>query len=173
MASDLRSELPSEASSGSQVEAAGSKALDAREERADLGLVRPPTATIESGEKEAVPAAKSAESGESVAAATSEHQGIPVWIALLGLLIAALILSYQMRVNGQLEAEVTGLEAELSRTQVVLDAHKTHLTEIRGGVRDLSTRLQSLQTLVETEPVVARDARDAREDRGPRAIPAP
>ncbi|MFK7895065.1 MAG: hypothetical protein AB8G23_04470 [Myxococcota bacterium] len=123
-----------------------------RSDRADLNLVRSPDAPAGEGAK------TGADAGED-----APGRGIPIWLGLLGLVIAALIVGYQMRLNGQLQAVVTGLEAELGRTQAVLTAHQSHLGNIRGGVRELSAQLQSLQDLVETEPVVARDEGATRE----------
>lgn len=167
MASDLRSELSADAAGKTSATTAREQESAANEgqtvvevaERVDLNLVSDqPEAESRIGVE--VDATSDSEVSEPADAEDSESHGIPLWLALIGLVIAALVVGYQMRLNGQLEAEVMGLEAKLGRTQSVLDAHKTHLGDIRGGVRDLSAQLQSLQTLVETEPVVARDSAD-------------
>lgn len=192
MASDLRSELSSDtaattsttedSASPSKAESAASEAQEVVEaaepppgaaERVDLNLVSDQTAAESGiGVGDGVDATLDSEVSEPAASEASERRGIPIWLVLLGLVIAALVVGYQMRLNGQLEAEVSGLQAELGRAEAVLGAHKTHLGDIRGGVRDLSAQLQSLQTLVDTEPVLARDvARDVARDESAPAQP--
>ncbi len=180
MVSRLRSELSGDATLSTSTtadsvrESAANEAPEAvgiaetSAERVDLKRVsdqsQSPVGEPDTSSDTALDASVDAHSDSDVPAQTapfaseaSERRGVPIWLALVGLVIAALIVGYQMRLNGQLEAEVIGLEAALGRTEAVLDAHMTHLGAIRGGVQDISARLQSLQSLVETEPVVARD----------------
>ncbi|MBC8188699.1 MAG: hypothetical protein H8E78_10945, partial [Proteobacteria bacterium] len=54
---------------------------------------------------------------------------------------------------GELEAEIVGLEARLDRAQSLVEAHRSHLGEIRGGVDDLSGRIDGLRALIESGPI--------------------
>lgn len=180
MASDLRSELPVDSAEATPVPDNSARASSKSESSAEIEVVEAPAAAAradlnlvsrsESSDasdvldpSEETPslgaqAVSGAQADSDAQGETTQSRGIPVWMALVGLVIAALVVGYQIRLNGQLAAEVTGLEAKLGRTEAVLGAHKAHLGDIRGGVRDLSAQLQSLQALVETEPVAARDA---------------
>jgi uncharacterized membrane protein (UPF0136 family) len=64
----------------------------------------------------------------------------------------ALALAWQSRVVGQLEQEIVGLEQAFEESRLLLGAHQSRLAEIRGGVHDLITQLEGLQTLVDADP---------------------
>jgi hypothetical protein len=83
---------------------------------------------------------------------------LPLWLFVAGLILMALVIGWQAQNAGELEAQVVGLEVELERTNGLLEAHRTHLSEIRGGVEDLSERLQGLRALVESDPIQAESA---------------
>ena len=81
-----------------------------------------------------------------------DRRRLPVWLFVLALILFSLVIGWQAQVASELEAEVTGLEERLEQTRALLDAHRTHLSEIRGGVHELSERLQGLRTLVDSDP---------------------
>jgi uncharacterized coiled-coil protein SlyX len=62
------------------------------------------------------------------------------------------VIGWQAQLASELESQVAGLEVQLERTNVLLDSHRTHLSDVRGGVRELSERLQSLRALVDRDP---------------------
>jgi len=82
----------------------------------------------------------------------SGRRRLPVWLFVLALILFSLVLSWQAQLASELESQVAGLEVQLERTNALLDSHRSHLTEVRGGVHDLSERLQSLSALVDREP---------------------
>ncbi|MFP6655036.1 MAG: hypothetical protein VCB25_05370 [Myxococcota bacterium] len=77
---------------------------------------------------------------------------LPIWLFVLGLVFAAVVIGWQARLAGELTAEVADLEQQLDHTNTLLEAHRDHLGEIRGGVTDLSERLAGLRQLVEGGP---------------------
>lgn len=81
-----------------------------------------------------------------------ERRSLPVWLFVVALILFALVIGRQAQVAGELEAEVAGLEERLERTHALLDAHRSHLSEIRGGVQELSERLEGLRSLVDRDP---------------------
>jgi hypothetical protein len=83
----------------------------------------------------------------------SERRSLPVWLFVVVLIAFALLIGWQAQLASELEAEVAGLEQELVRSRALLDAHRTHLGEIRGGVHELSASLEGLRTLVDRDPV--------------------
>ena len=105
-------------------------------------------------------ASESATSHEASASETGQRKrnddrrSLPLWLFVLALLLFALAIGWQARNASRLEAVVAGLEGELERTNANLDAHRTHLSEIRGGVYALSERLQGLRLLVDTDPTI-------------------
>jgi len=101
-------------------------------------------------------ASKSGRSFDASGSAPSDRQtdrrGLPIWLFVAALILFSLAIGWQAQVASELEAEVAGLEAQLERTNALLDAHRTHLSEIRGGVHELSDRLQGLRELVDRHP---------------------
>jgi hypothetical protein len=83
---------------------------------------------------------------------------LPVWLFVLALIVFFLAIGWQAKVASELEAEVEGLERDLAHTTALLDRHRTHLEEIRGGVQELSARLAGLSTLVESDPAAPDDS---------------
>ncbi len=77
---------------------------------------------------------------------------LPLWLfgALLVLFLVAY--GYQTYQASQFEAEVARLETSLAKAESRLESHRTHLLEIRGGVHDLSSRLESLRVLIDRDP---------------------
>ncbi len=69
---------------------------------------------------------------------SQRRRGLPIWACILGLLAFAVVMGWQLQVASELEAEVARVEAELSRANLLIDAHRMHLAEIRGGVHELS-----------------------------------
>ena len=82
----------------------------------------------------------------------SGRRRLPVWLFVLALILFSLVLSWQAQLASELESQVAGLEVQLERTNALLDSHRTHLSEVRGGVHELSERLQSLRALVDRDP---------------------
>jgi hypothetical protein len=80
---------------------------------------------------------------------------LPLWLFVAAVVVFGLIVVWQARLAGELEAQVMGLENELAATTTRLEAHRAHLSEIRGGVRDLSASLEGLRVLVDAEPADA------------------
>jgi hypothetical protein len=94
---------------------------------------------------------------------SSGRRGLPIWLFVVTLLAFVLVAGWQARVAGELEAEVERIEAELLRSNALLDAHRTHLSEIRGGVHELSARLDGLRDLVDSDPSDPSDPSDRSE----------
>ncbi|MBW2500433.1 MAG: hypothetical protein JRF61_24380, partial [Deltaproteobacteria bacterium] len=86
------------------------------------------------------------ESGEG------RSRGIPIWLFLLVFLAFALALTWQVREGRRLEAEVVGLEQELTQTRSQLRAHRGHLSEIRSGIHAIADRFEALRSLVDRGP---------------------
>jgi len=80
------------------------------------------------------------------------RRGLPIWLFVLVLLAFVSVAGWQVQVTGELEAEVAGLEAELSRSNALLDAHRLHLSEVRVGVHEVSAQLEGLRALVDRDP---------------------
>ena len=81
-----------------------------------------------------------------------DRRRLPVWLFVLALILFSLVIGWQAQLASELESQVAGLEVQLERTNVLLDSHRTHLSEVRGGVHELSERLQSLRALVDRDP---------------------
>jgi len=77
---------------------------------------------------------------------------LPAWLFVVTSILFFLVIGWQAQIAGELEARVAGLEEQLERTNALLDARRTHLSEIRGGVQELSERLRGLRTLVDSDP---------------------
>lgn len=96
-------------------------------------------------------------SGPGVATRRARGSGrrLPAWsfVALVVLFLTAL--GYQSYHAGQLADQVARLEASLADAEGRLESHRTHLLEIRGGVHDLSGRLEALRALVDRDPTAA------------------
>jgi len=82
----------------------------------------------------------------------SNRRSLPVWLFVVALLVFSLFTGWQAQLASELKAEVAGLEAQLEHTNALIDAHRTHLSEVRGGVHELSERLQGLRRLVDQDP---------------------
>ena len=80
-------------------------------------------------------------------------RSLPVWLFAVALIVFSLVIGRQAQLASELETEVAGLEAQLEHTSALLDAHRTHLSEVRGGVHELSERLQGLRSLVDRDPM--------------------
>lgn len=103
-------------------------------------------------------------SGESTPGASSPPTGaaggqkagrrLPLWLFVVLFVAFLIAFGYQTRHAGRLESEVARLEASLAQAESRLESHRTHLLEIRGGVHDLTTRLESLRTLIDRDPTV-------------------
>lgn len=79
---------------------------------------------------------------------------LPLWIFVVLFVVFLISFGYQTHHAGQLESEVARLESSLAQAEGRLESHRTHLLEIRGGVHDLSTRLESLRSLIDRDPTV-------------------
>ena len=77
---------------------------------------------------------------------------LPAWLFVVALILFALLVGWQAQVASELKAEVALLDSQLERANALLDAHQTHLSEIRGGVHDLSESLLGLRALVDIDP---------------------
>lgn len=76
----------------------------------------------------------------------------PGWLILAALVLFALLVGWQAQVASELKAEVAILEGQLEESQALLGAHRAHLSEIRGGVHELSESLLGLSALVDRDP---------------------
>ena len=83
----------------------------------------------------------------------SDRRGLPVWLFVLAVIVFALVIGRQAQMASQLETRVEGLEAELVQSEALLEAHRAHLGQIRGGVQELSVQLDRLQILVDEDPL--------------------
>jgi phage shock protein A len=68
------------------------------------------------------------------------------------ILLGIVVLGWQMQLASELQTEVASLEGQLDRTRAVVDAQRSHLGEIRGGVYALSDQLDGLRALVDGGP---------------------
>lgn len=77
---------------------------------------------------------------------------LPLW--MFGVLVALFVIGYGYQTHhaSRLQDEVARLESALTKAEARLESHRTHLLEIRTGVQDLSTRLESLRVLVDRDP---------------------
>ena len=82
----------------------------------------------------------------------TDRWSLPVWQFVVALVLFALVIGWQAQVASELEAELVGLEEQLERTNILLDAHRMRFSEIRGGVHELSERLEGLRALVDSDP---------------------
>ena len=98
--------------------------------------------------------ASSSESESSTGTDSTDRRRLPVWLFVVALILFSVVIGWQAQVASELEAEVAGLETQLERTNALLDAHRTHLSDIRGGVQELSQSLQGLRILVDSDPTI-------------------
>ncbi len=80
---------------------------------------------------------------------------VPLWLFAALVVVLLIAYGYQVHHASQLEFEVARLEQSLTRAEARLESHRTHLLEIRGGVHDLSARLESLRALIDQDPTAA------------------
>jgi hypothetical protein len=90
---------------------------------------------------------------EDASVVGSEGRSVPVWMLIGALILAVIVIGWQAQLAGELEAEIVGLEGRLDRAQSLVEAHRSHLGEIRGGVYDLSDRIDGLRALIESGPI--------------------
>lgn len=102
-----------------------------------------------SASSEAAPGSASARGRRS---ARSEGRKLPLWMFVVLAILALIGFGYQTHQATQLGEEVVRLEKSLGEAEARLESHRTHLLEIRGGVHDLSTRLESLRDLIDRDP---------------------
>jgi len=81
-----------------------------------------------------------------------DRRRLPAWLFVVTSILFFLVIGWQAQIAGELEARVARLEEQLERTNALLGARRTHLSEIRGGVQELSERLRGLRTLVDSDP---------------------
>lgn len=98
--------------------------------------------------------ASSSESESSTGTDSTDRRRLPVWLFVVVLILFSVVIGWQAQVSSELEAEVAGLETQLERTNALLDAHRTHLSDIRGGVQELSQSLEGLRILVDSDPTI-------------------
>ncbi len=130
---------------------------------ADLRLVETPTSapdgTDTSIDRPSSPkpggTGERSELGKTDEPAEAAGASVPRWLFVLTLLLSAGIVFWQVRHAGELEARMVGLEEELARANALVEAHRTHLGEIRGGMHALSARVQALRDLVDRDPATA------------------
>lgn len=105
---------------------------------------------------ESAPGASSPSAAAAAGAAGGPKAGrrLPLWLFVVLFVAFLIAFGYQTRHAGRLESEVARLEASLAQAESRLESHRTHLLEIRGGVHDLTTRLESLRTLIDRDPTV-------------------
>lgn len=108
------------------------------------------SAEITAGVAEAEPLAE--ESTEESGAGEGRSRGILIWLLLLVFVAFALALTWQVREGRRLEAEVLGLEQELTQTRAQLRAHQGHLSEIRSSIHAVADRFDALRSLVDLGP---------------------
>lgn len=94
---------------------------------------------------------------------------VPLWLFGALLVLFLIGFGYQTHHASQLESEVTRLEASLAKAEDRLESHRTHLLEIRGGVHDLSARLESLRALIDRDPTAEPAAPAAAKPQAPAA----
>ncbi len=79
----------------------------------------------------------------------------PLWIVLATLAIGVAVIGWQAERSAELEAEVARLEVDIDRAHSLLEAHRSHLGEIRSGVDELSGHLERLRVVVDSGPIDA------------------
>lgn len=77
---------------------------------------------------------------------------LPLWLFVVLFVLFLIGYGYQTQQAGRLQDEVARLETSLARAEGRLESHRTHLLEIRGGVHDLSSRLEDLRVLIDRDP---------------------
>jgi len=82
----------------------------------------------------------------------SDSRVVPLWMLVATILLGIVVLGWQMQLASELQTEVASLEGQLDRTRAVVDAQRSHLGEIRGGVYALSDQLDGLRALVDGGP---------------------
>lgn len=92
---------------------------------------------------------------------------LPLWLFVTLLVLFLFGYGYQAHQASQFEAEVAQLEASLARAESRLESHRTHLLEIRGGVHDLSSRLESLRVLIDRDPTAPVESSAAADPAAP------
>jgi hypothetical protein len=101
------------------------------------------------------------------------RRGVPIWLFVLLALAFVLVVLWQVQVARELEAEVARVEAELARSTVLLDAHRSRLSEVRSGIHALSDQLDGLRSLADRPIDAAADASAAApSDGNPRDLEA-
>jgi uncharacterized coiled-coil protein SlyX len=123
----------------------------APEEDQDIGLKLVNTASESGTSSDSSDPQSSTPDGDSVEP-RSDPRRLPVWLFVLALILFSLVIGWQAQLASELESQVAGLEVQLEQTNALLDSHRTHLSEVRGGVHELSERLQSLRALVDRDP---------------------
>jgi len=109
-----------------------------------LAVVGDPAPRDEGGRSEQPPAADSA-----TTAPGSQRTGrgrTLLWVAALALL--GLLLGYQLRYAGQLEAQVDELTSELGAAREALGVYQRRIQRVRSDLGELATRVGALQELV-------------------------
>lgn len=112
-------------------------------------------------------------SGPEVATRRARGSGrrLPAWSFVVLVVLFLTALGYQSYHASQLGDQVARLEASLADAERRLESHRTHLLEIRGGVHDLSGRLEALRALVDRDPTAA--GAEARPEAGPNDTSTP
>lgn len=95
--------------------------------------------------------------GTAPARGDAGNQGrtLPLWLFVALFVLFLIGYGYQTHQAARLEDEVARLEGSLAKAEGRLESHRTHLLEIRGGVYDLSARLEELRLLVDRDPTAA------------------
>jgi uncharacterized protein HemX len=99
--------------------------------------------------------------------ARKQGRQLPLWLFMALLVLFLVGYGYQTHQASQFEAEVSRLEASLARAESRLESHRTHLLEIRGGVHDLSSRLESLRVLIDRDPTAPVESPAAADSTAP------
>jgi hypothetical protein len=123
----------------------------------DLSVVDSPTE--ESGAKSSaapergpLPAAAPA---ERPPAESKPRRGAPIWVLVAVAAIGAGFYLQQYQRAEKLGAQVVSLQGELAEAGEQLTAYQSHLAAVRTSVADLSSRMGSLSTLVNIDPLAA------------------
>ena len=89
---------------------------------------------------------------------------LPLWLFGALFVVFLIAFGYQTHQAGQFEVEVSRLEASLAKAEGRLESHRTHLLEIRGGVHDLSSRVEDLRVLIDRDPTAEVELKPASAD---------
>ena len=89
---------------------------------------------------------------------------LPLWLFGALLVVFLIAFGYQTHQAGQFEVEVSRLETSLAKAEGRLESHRTHLLEIRGGVHDLSSRVEDLRVLIDRDPTAEVELKPASAD---------